>query len=43
MSKDIKFNIRVNVDGKEVLVDARTNTKKFARALADAKNERQSY
>lgn len=39
MSKDIKFNIRVNVDGKEVLVDARTNTKKFARALADAKTE----
>ena len=39
MSKDIKFNIRVNVDGKEVLVDARTNTKKLARALADAKTE----
>lgn len=29
MSKDVKFNIKLTIDGKEHIVEASTNVKKF--------------
>lgn len=34
MGKDVKFNIRLTIDGKQHIVEASTNVKKFAEELA---------
>ena len=39
MSKDVKFNIRLTIDGKEQIVTASTNVKKFAEELEIARTE----
>lgn len=39
MSKDVKFNIRLNIDGKEQVVTAATNVKKFAEELELARTK----
>ena len=39
MSKDVKFNIRLNIDGKEQVVTASTNVKKFAEELELARTK----
>ena len=39
MSKDVKFNIRLTIDGKEQIVTASTNVKQFAQELEIARTE----
>lgn len=39
MAKDVKFNIRLTIDGKEQIVTASTNVKKFAEELEIARAE----
>ena len=39
MSKDVKFNIKLNIDGKEQVVTASTNVKKFAEELELARTK----
>lgn len=39
MAKDVKFNIRLTIDGKEQIVTAATNVKKFAEELEIACTE----
>lgn len=39
MSKDVKFNIKLTIDGKEQIVTASTNVKKFAEELEIARTE----
>ena len=39
MAKDVKFNIRLNIDGKEQIVTASTNVKQFAQELEIARAE----
>ena len=39
MSKDVKFNIRLTIDGKEQIVTASTNVKEFADQLAIAQTQ----
>ena len=39
MAKDVKFNIRLTIDGKEQIVTASTNVKEFAEQLAIAQTQ----
>ena len=39
MSNDVKFNIRLTIDGKEQIVTASTNVKKFAEELEIARTK----
>lgn len=39
MAKDVKFNIKLTIDGKEQIVTASTNVKKFAEELEIARTE----
>ena len=39
MAKDVKFNIRLTIDGKEQIVTASTNVKQFAQELEIARTE----
>ena len=39
MAKDVKFNIRLTIDGKEQIVTASTNVKKFAEELEIARTQ----
>lgn len=39
MANDVKFNIRLTIDGKERIVTASTNVKKFAEELEIARTE----
>lgn len=39
MAKDVKFNIKLTIDGKEQIVTASTNIKKFAEELEIARTE----
>ena len=39
MAKDVKFNIKLSVDGKDQLVNASVNAKKFAESLALAQTQ----
>lgn len=39
MAKDVKFNIRLNIDGKEQIVTASTNVKRFAEELGIARTK----
>ena len=39
MAKDVKFNIRLTIDGKEQIVTASTNVKEFADQLAIAQTQ----
>lgn len=39
MAKDVKFNIRLTIDGKEQIVTASTNVKRFAEELEIARTE----
>ena len=39
MAKDVKFNIRLTIDGKEQIVTASTNVKKFAEELEIARTK----
>lgn len=39
MAKDVKFNIRLTIDGKEHVVAAQTDIRQFAREFAVAQNE----
>ncbi len=39
MAKDVKFNIKLNIDGKEQIVTASTNTQGLAKSLGIAKTE----
>ena len=39
MAKDVKFNIRLTIDGKEQIVTASTNVKQFAEELEIARTE----
>lgn len=39
MAKDVKFNIRLTIDGKEQIVTASTNVRKFAEELEIARTE----
>ncbi len=36
MSQDVKFNIKLSIDGKEHIVEASTDVKKFANELGIA-------
>lgn len=36
MAKDIKFNIKLQIDGKEQISEASANTKEFAKQLGSA-------
>lgn len=36
MAKDVKFNIKLTIDGKQHIVEASTNVKKFAEELVIA-------
>ena len=39
MAKDVKFNIRLNIDGKEQIVIASTNVKELAKELNIAEDK----
>lgn len=39
MAKDVKFNIKLNIDGKEQIVTASTNVKRFAEELEIARSK----
>ena len=39
MSKDVKFNIKLTIDGKEQIVTASTNVKKIAEELETVRTE----
>ena len=39
MAKDVKFNIKLSIDGKEHVVEASTNVKKLAEELGIAKTK----
>ncbi len=39
MAKDVKFNIRLTIDGKEHVVAAQTDIRQFAREFAVAQDE----
>ena len=39
MAKDIKFNIKLQIDGKEQIAVASTDTKEFAKQLGYVKRE----
>ena len=43
MAKDVKFNIKLLVDGKEQLVSATTNTKELARQLGNVQREAKNF
>ena len=43
MAKDIKFNIKLNVDGKEQIVSASTNVKELASNLGIAKDSMSGF
>ena len=39
MAKEVKFNIKLTIDGKEQLVTATTNVKKFAEEFEKARSK----
>ena len=39
MSKDVKFNIKLSIDGKEHIVEATTDVKHFAQELGIAETK----
>lgn len=43
MAKDVKFNIKLNIDGKEHIVSASTNVKKFAEELSLAQTNSNKF
>lgn len=43
MPKDVKFNIKLTIDGKEQIVTASTNLKKFSEELEIARSESHNH